>query len=84
MTAKFQHTATPWVTIHREGVDKWWIGSRNPDPTLKLPLAQMTWAIKAMSGNSRQEGTHHDEAFERYELHPMRFAPISPARKALA
>jgi len=41
MTIEFQHTATPWVTIHREGVDEWWIGSRHTDPTLKLPLAQM-------------------------------------------
>jgi hypothetical protein len=55
MTTEFQHTATPWVAIHRETVGEWWIGSRNTDPALKLPIAQMTCAIKAMSGNSVQE-----------------------------
>ena len=55
MTTEFQHTATPWVAIHREAVGERWIGFRNTDPSGKLPIAQMTCAIKAMSGNRRRQ-----------------------------
>ena len=55
MTTQPQHTPTPWVATYRKHVDEWWIGAKNTDAVLKLPISQMTCAIKAMSGNSQQE-----------------------------
>lgn len=55
MTPQPQHTPTPWAATYRKQVDEWWIGAKNADPLLKIPISQMTCAIKSMSGNSPQE-----------------------------